>query len=229
MYFGVNSNYPSNAKLTNGYDLYHWVMRMSSPPAFWGRNIVGDQKLTKEEADFLHEKHCAVALIYNGFSESDMSKINGVEDGIKAANAARELAVPVNQNIAIFADINDAWSVNHNWMIGFSSSVLREGYIPGYIANTDSSMNFNFGRQCSHYVQYMGDVGRESTVYWATEPKLEEEPLAWSPYAPSELEPNDMHIWRVGKTITYKNNIEVMRNYIQEDAYSHFLWTADKG
>ena len=90
-------------------------------------------------------------------------------------------------------------------------------------------MNFNFGRQCSHYVQYMGDVGRESTVYWATEPKLEEEPLAWLPYAPSELEPNDMHIWRVGKTITYKNNIEVMRNYIQEDAYSNFLWTADKG
>ena len=73
------------------------------------------------------------------------------------------------------------------------------------------------------------ESGRESTVYWATEPKLEEEPLAWSPYAPSELEPNDMHIWRVGKTITYKNNIEVMRNYIQEDAYSRFLWTAGKG
>lgn len=31
--------------------------------------------------------------------------------------------------------------------------------IPGFIGNTDSSKNFNFDRQCSHYVQATHDVG----------------------------------------------------------------------
>lgn len=30
---------------------------------------------------------------------------------------------------------------------------LKNGYTPAFIGHTDSSKNFNFDRQCSHYVQ----------------------------------------------------------------------------
>jgi len=55
--FGADSRMPANTRLTNGYTLYDWVMRMSCFPSFWGRSLIGEKAVTKEEIDFLHSKH----------------------------------------------------------------------------------------------------------------------------------------------------------------------------
>lgn len=222
--YGVNGETPANTRLTNGYDLFHWVMRMSSVPTFWGRNMTGKNHLTLEEADFLHQNHCGIALIFNELTETDVSMLNGAEDGLRAADAANELHVPKHHGIAIFTEIKDDWSVNHNWMISYTYALLDSGYIPGYIANTDSSKNFNFGRQCSHYANFLGDVARSSTVYWATEPNIESEPWEWAPYCPSQLKPTDMTIWRTGGKIKYGDMYALDKNYIRSDANTRFLW-----
>lgn len=222
--YGVSGNHPANTILSNGYTLFSWVMRMSAPPSFWGRNISGTNKLTPEEVEFLHKNYCAVALIYNALTEANVSKKNGVADGLRAAAAAKALGAPLNKDIAIFAEIKDNWSVNHNWMIGYAHAILDNGYIPGFIANTDSSKNFNFGRQGSHYAEYMKDLARTSTAYWATEPKIEKEPTKWTPYSPSQLTPDNMDIWCVGKNIKYGEDISVARSYIRDRSFERFLW-----
>lgn len=224
MQYGVNSKHPANTKLTNGYNLFEWVMRMSTIPSFWGRHLTGKEHLTLDEIKFLHERHCGIALIFNEISETDVSKSNGVMDGLRAANAAKTLLAPTHKNIALFVELNENWSINHNWMISYANAVIDSGYLPGFIANTDSSKNFNFGRQCSHYVQAMRDIARSSTAYWATEPKLHAEPSVWGPYCPSQLCPEDIDIWEMDDTIRYGTNIRVTKNYIQNKSNAKFIW-----
>ena len=101
---------------------------------------------------------------------------------------------------AIFAEIKPEWSVNHNWMILFAQTLAAMGYVPGFIGNTDSSKNFNFDRQCSHYVKATEGVNQFGAVYCATEPKRKGMPKKWAPYCPSALEPEDIHLWASGKT-----------------------------
>ena len=90
---------------------------MSSVPSFWGRYITGKNRLTSEEIGFLHENDCGIALIFNDLTEEIVSTSNGIEDGLRAANAAKLIGAPKHYGIAIFAEIKDDWSVNHNWMI----------------------------------------------------------------------------------------------------------------
>lgn len=120
---------------------------------------------------------------------------------MKAVEAAKALGVPQNENVAIFAEIKPEWSVNHNWMISFAQTMANNGYLPGFIGNTDSSQNFNFDRQCSHFVQATKDENRFGAVFMATEPKFEIMPEEWMPYCPSALEPEEMHLWACGKTV----------------------------
>ena len=151
--YGADSKYPSNQKLTNGFLLYDWVVRKSCYPSFWGRSITGEGVITQEEIEFLKSRNCKIACMLRDLNEPEISSNDGVNDALEAAMAAKALGVPENSGIALFADIPTDWSVNHNWMISFASTLLNNGYIPGFVGNTDSSKNFNFGRQCSHYVQ----------------------------------------------------------------------------
>ena len=44
--YGAESRIPANTPLTNGYNLYDWVMRKSCFPSFWGRTLTGEGALT---------------------------------------------------------------------------------------------------------------------------------------------------------------------------------------
>ena len=200
MIFGVNSAIPINKRLKNGYTLYDWIMRQKGFPEFCMRTLGGDCKLTDNEIDFLRNKRCKIALVFRDLTEVGVSGTSGVSDAERAVKAARETSVPEGQGIAIFADIRPHWSVNHNWMISFAAYIESNGYIPGFIGNTDSSLNFNFDRQCSHFIQATRDVNNFGAVYCATEPKLDSTPKDWSPYCPSALEPEDIHLWMNGTT-----------------------------
>ena len=220
--FGVRSATPSNKRLKNGYTLYDWVMRQKCFPDFWGRSISGVERLTEEEIAFLRERGCKILPVMDELTEQGVSRVNGADDALRAVEAATALGIPQYQNIAIFADIKPDWSVNHNWMISFAQMLSANGYIPGFIGNTDSSKNFNFDRQCSHYVQATGHIGSFGAIYVATEPKLEDVPEVWEPFCPSALEPEDMHFWACGKTVL--GVVEADDLYMKDDKNLEKLW-----
>ena len=220
--YGANSITPANARLTNGYTLYDWVMRMGCFPSFWGRSLTGDGKITQDEMEFLKNKNCRVALIVRDLTEAEVSANDGTRSAVKALEAAKKLDIPKNKGIAIFAYIEPEWSVNHNWMISYASNLKSGGYIPGFIGNTDSSLNFNFDRQCSHYVQATRNLGQFEALYWSLAPKYNFDPEKWSTYAPSELLPNDMHLWSYGSIDfhsvhadkTYARDERVLKSFV---------------
>ena len=220
--FGVYSATPINKKLKNGYTMYEWVVRKNCYPAFCMRTLCGENTITADEIEFLKEKDCKIGMVIRDLTEAKVSGVNGTEDALKAVEAAKALGVPQNENVAIFAEIKPEWSVNHNWMISFAQTMANNGYLPGFIGNTDSSQNFNFDRQCSHFVQATKDVNRFGAVFMATEPKLGTMPEEWMPYCPSALEPEEMHLWTCGKTVF--GQLEADDVYAKDETVLNYMW-----
>ena len=216
MIFGADSIFPSNTRLTNGYTLYDWVMRMNCFPAFWGRNISGENQIKEDEVNFLTEKDCRIALIIRHLSEIDVSKNNGETDALEAAERAKALNVPDDGSIALFVDIHDDWTVNHNWMIGFAKTLSENGYVPGFIGNTGSSKNLGFNHRHGHFANAAKDDREYGALYWATEPKLDGEPSDWSPFFPSDFTADKISVWRTG-TVSV-NDISANADYIRDES-----------
>ena len=220
--FGVNSVTPINKKLKNGHTMYDWVVRKNCYPAFCMRTLTGDNKIIPEEIEFLKAKGCKIGLVFNDLTEKEVSAISGVLSAERAVNAALELGVPVNTGIVLFAEIKPEWSVNHNWMISFASTLRAKGFVAGFIGNTDSSKNFNFDRQTSHYIQATKDVNHFNAVFMATGPKRVMMPTEWEPYCPSALQPEDMHLWSCGTT-TF-DFIQVEDVYAKDEKVLENMW-----
>ena len=220
--FGVNSATPINKKLKNGYTMYDWVKRQKCFPAFCMRTLCGGDKITAEEIEFLKAKDCKVGLVIRDLTEAKVSGVNGTEDALKAVETAKELGVPQNEGIALFAEIKPEWSVNHNWMISFAQVVSANGYVPAFIGNTDSSKNFNFDRQASHFADFTKADNYLDTVFMATEPKLDKMPEKWEPYCPSALEQDDIDLWVCGTT-TF-DLLQVEDVYAKDEIILERMW-----
>ena len=220
--FGVDSVYPANIKLKNGYTLYDWVVRKNCFPAFWGRSLAGEHAITKEEVEFLHQRNCKVIPIVNHLNAASIRAQDAIRDLPEIIAAGKKLDIPQDEGVTIFAEIpGDQW-VNHNWMISYAFNLINKGYLAGFIGNTDSSVNFNFDREASHYVAATEFLSDYKTTFWATEPKSDRAPEKWSPYCPSELNPEDMDLWRTGK-ITF-DGIVVNENYIRDLSLLNYMW-----
>ena len=161
-------------------------------------------------------------MVIRDLTEAKVSGVNGKEDALKAVESAKELGVPQNEGIALFAEIKPEWSVNHNWMISFAQVVSANGYIPAFIGNTDSSKNFNFDRQCSHFAQATKDANYFGALFMATEPKLDSMPNDWAPYCPSELEPEDISLWSCGTTTFDFTGVEDV--YARDEKALENMW-----
>lgn len=220
--FGVSSATPINKKLKNGYTMFDWVMRMKGVPAFCMRTLSGADCITTEEIAFLNGKDCKIGLVIRDLTEAAVSTTSGTQDALKAVETAKELGIPQNKGIALFAEIKPEWSVNHNWMISFAQTVMANGYVPGFIGNTDSSINFNFDRQCSHFVNATKDVNCFGAVYMATEPKCTKRPEEWAPYCPSALNPENISLWCCGTTNF--DTIQVENMYAKDNKVLAMMW-----
>ena len=220
--FGVSSTIPSNTRLTNGYTMYDWVMRQRCFPAFWGRNLTGDSAITPDEIEFLHSKDCKILLVFDELTEMKVSSNNGEDDALKAVEAARMLNVPECMEIVIMANIHQDWSVNHNWMLSFAYTIHTHGYRPGFIGNTDSSKNFNFDRQYSHYIQALSEENLFDTVICSTEPKLVDMPIEWTPFCPSAIDQCDVDLWNCGM-INF-GSYKVDEVYTNSSTSLEFMW-----
>lgn len=220
--FGMDSRIPANFRLKNGYTLYDWVMRQNGFPAFWGRDLDGAYPATAEEVEYLHGKNCRVAWIIRDLNETAVSKTDGKVEAVKAIKAAKARGIPTFAGVALFAEIQPHWSVNHNWMISFAQELVRNGFVPGFIGNTDSSKNFNFDRQCSHYVQGTCGVREYGAIYWATEPKRDGEPQAWEPFCPSAMQPEDIHLWQCDSV--WFDTLYANCSYLKDKKILQNLW-----
>ena len=220
--YGVKANTPITEKLKNGHTMYDWVVRKKCYPAFCMRTLAGENKITAEEIEFLKAKGCKIGLALNDLTEAEVSRTNAASAAERAVSSALELGIPANSGIALFAEIKPEWSVNHNWMISFAQVIFANGYVPGFIGNTDSSKNFNFDRQASHFADFTKADNYLDTVFMATEPKLDTIPEKWEPYCPSALDPEYMHLWSCGTTTFDFTGVEDV--YAKDEKVLENMW-----
>lgn len=201
--FGVDSRTPSDDILQNNLTEFEWAVRNKLYPNFWGRNLVGENALTKEEIDFLHSKGCKIAAVYSDSGEKQTEE-QGQILAKKIDVTAYELGIP--ESAAIFLEIGENENATRDFMRGFASMLLNEGFTPGFKANTDAA--FDFDREYSRGMQTDKDVF-EKCLIWAVSPSLAEfdrvttthliHPDNWTPFAPSGITRQDIAIWQYGK------------------------------
>lgn len=201
--FGVDSNVQSDDLLQNNINQFEWVTRNKIYPNFWGRNIVGENCLTREEIDFLHNQGCKIAAIYKT-SDKKKTAEQGKILAKKVDIAAFELGIP--EGAAIFLEIEDGEEVTRNYLRGFANALIAEGYTPGFKVNTDAK--YDFDREYSRAMQIDKDVF-EKCLIWATAPTIAEydhittthliHPDNWGPFAPSGITRREIAIWQYGK------------------------------
>lgn len=203
LFFGVDSAFPSSSLLQNNLTLDEWVARNKTYPNFWGRLLTGENALTREEVDRIHQLGCRVLATYSD-SEGKETENQGKETAKKVLVAADALKIP--NGVAVFLEIGDAENVTHEYMKGYAEMLADAGVVPGFKANTDSSVPFD--REFSRGLQTDAEVFEKCKV-WATTPSLAEydqittthliSPDVWKPFAPSGITRKKIAIWQYGK------------------------------
>jgi len=201
--FGVHSAVQANDLLQNNLTEFEWVRRNKVYPNFWGRNICGKNALTQAEIQFLHRKGCKIMAVWLAPGDKK-TEDQGRLEAKKAVMTAKKLDIP--RGAAIFMEIPEQEFAATKYLFGFASGLLREGYTPGFKANTDAVWSFD--REFSRGVQNLPDIFR-SCLVWAVSPSLKEydqittthliHPDNWKPFAPSGTTRNDIAIWQYGK------------------------------
>ena len=201
--FGVDSKIQADDILQNNISEFEWVVRNKVYPNFWGRNLVGENSLTKQEIDFLHEKGCKIAAIYTSL-DAKQTEEQGKIVAKKIDVVAMELGIP--QGTAIFLEIGESENVTRDYMRGFAEGLVEEGFTPAFKANTDA--NFGFDHEFSRGLQTDREIFNKCLV-WAVVPSLAEyervttthliHPDNWIPFAPSGITREDIAIWQYGK------------------------------
>ena len=154
--FGVNSKVKANTILQNNLTEFEWVVRNKLYPAFWGRNIVGENALDKEEIDFLQNKGCQIAPIYCA-SGADSSEEQGKIEAQIAIDRAKELGV--SDGIAIFLEIPETFKISREYMRGYAKALLDNGYTPAWKLRQPFPMKAIHKAEVSilYYLLYIGE------------------------------------------------------------------------
>ena len=201
--FGVNSNTPADNLLQNNINQFEWVLKNKIHPIFWGRELIGENALTKEEIDFLHYKGCKIALICS-CSDSKATEEDGVAIAKKAVAKAHDLRVMTET--AIFMLIKEDETVTKACMRGYAKILMSAGFTPGFKANTDA--RYGFDREFCRGMQSDKDIFDQCLI-WAVSPSLAEytemtnahliHPDNWIPHAPSAISRKEIAIWQYGR------------------------------
>ena len=201
--FGVDSKTRSDNLLQNNITEFEWAVRNKIYPNFWGRNLVGENALTRDEIKFLHTKGCKIAAIYPDLGQK-ITEEHGRDLAKQAGELAFELGIP--EGTAVFLEIGEREVASRDFMRGFASVLLNNGYTPGFKANTDAA--FDFDREYSRGMQTDKEIF-EKCLIWAVAPSLAEydrvttthliHPDNWIPFAPSGITRSDIAIWQYGR------------------------------
>lgn len=171
--WGVDSVTPPYANVGNGESLYDMVVRVSGRrPAFWGRYLGGFYQIEPYEVQFLHERNCAIFLVYNGVVAATVEQgyDSGVSQANIAINAAQSLNVP--QQIGIFLDTERGWQISPDFLGGWSSTIRNSRYYGagGVYGNpTDPAFIWGYNEAFRNY-----PVMRQKPegLVWSNQPSL---------------------------------------------------------
>ncbi|UCZ54216.1 DUF1906 domain-containing protein [Bacillus shivajii] len=148
--------------------LYDCVVENFGHPDFWGRylNTIPDvsEGLTVQEIAFLKDNGIKVMPICNSFSEA----VGYREGTVAARNAifnARRLGI--NPGVFIFANIENFFAVDADWLIGWADTFLNSDYRPGYY---NDPVEGDFEAAYCEAVERSENV-RVQTVLWSAEPE----------------------------------------------------------
>ena len=201
--FGVDSKTQANDLLQNNIDEFEWIVRNKIYPHFYGRYLTGNSGLTKEEIKFLHSKGCKIAALYAENCTKQTSD-KGRRIAEKICRRTVELGIPAGT--AIFLEIKDNENITTDFLKGFASYLIIEGFTPAFKANTDAK--FTFDREFSRGMQMNKDIFKRCLI-WATSPTIKEydgittthliHPDNWTPFAPSAITRAEIAIWQYGK------------------------------
>ena len=201
--FGADTHFSADDILQNNLTEFEWIARNKLYPNFLGRNIAGENCLTKEEIEFIHGKGCKIAAIYGDDSEK-LTEEQGKILARKIDIIALELGIYAGT--AIFLEIKENETVTREFMLGFATDLIKAGFTPGFKANTDAA--FDFDREFSRGMQTDKEVFSQCII-WAVAPSLKEydrvttthliHPDLWTPFAPSGITRKDIAIWQYGK------------------------------
>ena len=162
--FGVDSKIQANDLLQNNIEEFEWVVRNKIYPNFYGRYLIGENCLTKDEIMFLHSKGCKIAAIYVG-EGAKLTEEQGAILAKKIDIRALELGIPAG--VAVFLELGDEETVTTDFMRGFAKELMFNGLTPGFKANTDAK--FAFDREFSRGMQTDKDVFKKCLI-WAVSP-----------------------------------------------------------
>lgn len=203
LFFGVDSKIESNDLLQNNISMFEWVLRNKIHPNFYGRSIVGEDALTKEEIRFLHMQGTKIALIYDEECEKK-TEAEGIEVAREIEHIMSDLSIP--KQTAIFLEIEDGEIATKNFMRGYAKTLMEWGYTPAFRANTDA--RYGFDREFSRGMQNNKDIFSKCLI-WAASPTLAEydcmttthliHPDNWKPFAPSCIGREQIAVWQYGK------------------------------
>lgn len=218
--FGVDSKFRADDLLQNNIDLFEWVTRNKVFPLFWGRNIDGENSLTKEEIAYIHDKGSKIVAMIGSLCEKK-TESDGIEMAKYAIHSARHLDMPIGS--AIFMEVDESESISHRFIRGYAETMLGKGYTPGLKASSDA--HYSFGRAFSRGMQHNSKYAFEKCLIWATSPTLAEyngittshlvHPDNWRPFAPSSIARSDIAIWQYGvncHSIYDDSNVKVAFN-----------------
>lgn len=201
--FGVDSSFKSDDHLQNNLDQFEWVVRNKIYPNFYGRNLTGENALTKKEIDFIHRKGCQILLYFSsaeGKETETQGRVLAKQIGIKA------IELGIKEGTAIFLEIGEKEPVKKKFLLAFAKEMLVEGFTPGFKANTDAK--FEFDREFSRGIQNDNEIFKKCLI-WAVSPVIKEydemmtthliHPDNWEPYAPSGISRDAIAVWQYGR------------------------------
>ncbi len=230
--FGVDSQVPSDVILQNNLTEFEWVSRNKLYPAYWGRNINGENALSVNEISFLHSKACKIAAIWLN-TEPTNTEQHGKKCADDALLVASRLSIP--KDTAIFLELAESNGITKGYLKRYAKEIQGAGYVAGFMANTDAKLDFD--REFSRGIQADTDIFKKCVI-WAKAPTLKEydrittthliKPDVWKPFAPSGTTRNDIAVWQYGRDCHPINDDNDLRTSFNINLIKHKKFIVDR-
>lgn len=128
---------------TAGSNLLNIITAHIGKPGFWGRYLTA-YPLTTTEIAFLKAQQIPILPVYQkttvkpSLLTGGTSGQQGTAHGTDAATiASGTFNIPANAGIAIYADIEPAYTPSHYWIEGWIKAITNAGYVPGLYCGSD--------------------------------------------------------------------------------------------
>ncbi|WP_188205929.1 glycoside hydrolase domain-containing protein [Alkalibacillus aidingensis] len=149
-------------------ELYNCVLQNFGKPDYWGRYLTrvegSSEELTQAEIDLLHNSDTRIMPIYNEFLEA-LGTRQGRVTAYNAIFHARRLGIP--EETPLFANIENFFSVDADWVVGYVDMMFTSGYRPGFYHDPDEG---DFSVAYCQAVEQSQQVANQS-ILWSAEPE----------------------------------------------------------